>query len=730
MTRGRRSRVVTPALEAPDLMTSRLRLLGLGLLGAKVMLVPVVFDYAADLPFTVMKGVVSHALAYALAGVLLGLSLQFGRAFLVWSWLHIPVVAFLVANAAAALFAEDSVLALYGARGRMLGLGTIADWVVLYFSVALLVRARREAVVLLLAALAASAAVLAYELVQFLGKDPFDWNVDSAVRPFSTLGQTTTLAEYLTVIALGAMSFGLFDVKLSSTVRGALLGYSGILMAGVVATQTRSAVIGVVAGVAALVVLTWFRHPNPKARVSSVIGVGVATSAFALLVLLTPLGARVLSTVELPAIDVTGAEGAPRVEQSVETRVGLYAAALAMVRDRPLVGYGPDNFSAAFPTYRTESEPSEIQQSLPTSAHGWLSHVAATSGFLGLAAFVGIAGAAVFLAFKAGSHPVTWAASAMLLAFLGAGLTTVSDLGTDWLFWASAGAIAAVTAQPRTPQPSLGRAVRRGRQIDRSVGPGWKLRNAAVIVAAGVGLTLVLTGVNALAAARSSRDSQQHRLVGRPQQAVDSALRATSLDPRRAEYWDRLGLAYVSYQRLTDAVSAFSQAANRARYDARYLGDLASAYLLLKQSGDVSAGAKARDVATRGVQADPNNPRANLNRAIVMQVTGDMSEALRSVELALTLDPKSTNPQLFLTATQVLYATGRTNDAIAMARRAISALSNPQDTVQIRVELARALVANGQPTLALAELDSALAIRPNDPVALQLRTQIRQALPQ
>jgi Flp pilus assembly protein TadD len=48
--------------------------------------------------------------------------------------------------------------------------------------------------------------------------------------------------------------------------------------------------------------------------------------------------------------------------------------------------------------------------------------------------------------------------------------------------------------------------------------------------------------------------------------------------------------------------------------------------------------------------------------------------------------------------------------------------------VPIRVELARALVADGQSAAAVAELDAALAIKPNDPAALQLRSQIISGL--
>jgi tetratricopeptide (TPR) repeat protein len=240
----------------------------------------------------------------------------------------------------------------------------------------------------------------------------------------------------------------------------------------------------------------------------------------------------------------------------------------------------------------------------------------------------------------------------------------------------------------------------------------------------GLGLLLAVASVNAYSASRTTRDSQLQRLAGKPELAIQSGLRATNADPNRADYWDDLGLAYVSGQRLTDAVSAFDRAVKLAPYNVRFLGDLASANLVLVQRGDAAAGSRAQTVADRAVRTDPNNPQAHLTRAIVMQVTGDVPEALKSVERALALDSSYANPRLDLTAIQVMNASGRTADAIATARRAIGTL-DLNDTVQIRVELARALVAAGQPAQALAELDAALAIRPNDAAALQLRAQIR-----
>src|SRR5438552_11233897 len=125
---------------ATSLLRSRLRLFGVTLLCAKVTLVPLAFDHSADIPFGVTKAMVSHGLAYALVGVLAGLFLQFGRHVFIRSWLHVPVLVFFFVNVLAASFAADPFLGLYGTHERMLGLGTVADGVVLYLGIALLVR--------------------------------------------------------------------------------------------------------------------------------------------------------------------------------------------------------------------------------------------------------------------------------------------------------------------------------------------------------------------------------------------------------------------------------------------------------------------------------------------------------------------------------------------------------------------------------------------------------------
>ena len=110
-----------------------------------------------------------------------------------------------------------------------------------------------------------------------------------------------------------------------------------------------------------------------------------------------------------------------------------------------------------------------------------------------------------------------------------------------------------------------------------------------------------------------------------------------------------------------------------------------------------------------------------------MQVTGNLPEALKSVERALELD-QSNNQEIYVTATQVLIGLGRPADAVTMARRGITRVPDPRNQIPIRTELVRSLAANGQLSEALAEANAALAIEPGEPNVQKLIAQIQAAM--
>jgi O-antigen ligase/Flp pilus assembly protein TadD len=710
------------------LAKSKLRRIALWIVCAKVALVPVIFDPGSDIPFAVVKDVISHALAYALAGVLAALFVQFGRGLVVRSVLHIPVLAFLLVSVAATLFAADPILALYGARGRMLGLATIADGVLLYFAIVLLVRTRADALWILLSAFGGSVLVLGYELVQFVDRDPFHWDISGALRPFSTIGQTTNLAEYLSVLALGAIALALLDAQLRRNTRLLLALLASALIVGVIPTLVRSAFLGIAAGMALLVLLTWLLHPSRRARRLTLLGALAAGAVLGAIVIFTPLGARLLNTVEISASADNADDSTPRLEQSADVRLALYQVALEMVQERPLLGYGPDNFAVGLPTYRTDHEPQEVSQGLTTSAHGWVTQVASGGGLLGLIAFAAAALVAVWLTFRAGFRPVAWASATMLVTFLGAGLTTVNGVATDWMFWASLGLVGATTLPSKLPAPAIDPASKPSRHRQSlPARPQPALRRGAAVGAVAIGVLMMFTPINALSASHSSYESTRLRLRSQPEQAAAAALRATGSDPLRAQYWDTLGLAYVSGDHLSEAASAFSQANKLAPYDVRFHGDLARVYVVMFQRGDKTAGARAHEVGEQAVRIDPNNPLANHTRAVAMQVTGDYPEALKSVERAIALD-RYNNQGLYVTAAQVLLGLGRPADAVTMALRGIAVVPDPRNQVPIRTELVRSLAANGQLAEALIEARNVLAIQPGEPTVQKLVAQIQAAM--
>ncbi|MDQ2912816.1 MAG: O-antigen ligase family protein [Chloroflexota bacterium] len=697
----------------------------MALICAKVALVPVIFDPSADFAFTVPKALISHSLAFLLAGTLGALYIRFGRNLLTRSGLHIAVLVFFAANAIAAVFAPDFSLALYGTHARMLGLGTIADWAVLYFAVAWLVRTRRDAIGIVVAALSASLVVLAYEVVQLAGRDPFDWPVDA--QPLSTIGNRTTLAEYLTVIALGSVAVGASALGLDRAGRIAVFAISALMLAGAVATGTRSTVFGIAAGAALLLTWVWATRTNKRAKVISLVAAGGSVLALAAALAFTPLGVRLTSTLQPPDETSDAGDIVSRLEPSSAGRVVFYKVSLAMIMERPLLGFGPDHFVVGMPRFRSATDAPEFLSSLPASAHSWVADVGTSSGLMGLGAFLVVAGSAVWLTVRSGFQPITLVGATILLTFLGIGLTTVTDVATDWLFWASAGAVAASTSRPPQSVPNLRNKSRPKRAKVPQQAPGSFGRTAAAGVLLAAGAISALAAATAFDASRSVKQGNDLRHAGKLPDAIDRLVRATTLDGGRPEYWHFLGLAYAAAGQWRDARSAFAHARMLAPYDVRNAGDEARADLALSRAGDSAAGPAALALADSAVQIDHNNPYSHFTRAVVRQVLGDLPEADHSVDRALALEPNSSDAARYVTAAQIKIDLGHPSDAIDVARRGLSIVGLTRQSVQLRYELARALVSTGRLTEALSELDQALAISPNQP-AEALRSQVRAQL--
>jgi O-antigen ligase len=707
-----------------------LRLVGVVVLCLKLALVPLVFDPSADVPFVVPRTLLSHGLTYILLGVLLALSVQKGRSFLVRSWVHVPVLAFFAISALATALALNPTLALFGTHVRMLGLATIADGVVTYFALVHLVRERRDVVALLVSVFVASVLMVSYEAIQLIGRDPFSWaGVDTSLRPISTLGQSTTLGQYLSVLSVCGLALAVLTPNLPPLVRGGLIAYAAVLLYAAGLTGTRAAVLGVAVAAVIFVLLVWTKHPSRSARLLSLISGMGAAALLAGLVLFTPLGVRLLSTVESPNSNGPEDTAIGQLEPSTVTRLAIYDTAARMVLGRPLLGYGPDNFAAALPAFRPPAAPPEIRQSIATSPHSWLAAVATSSGTVGLAAFLAVIGAAAFVLFRSAYSSLAIAAAVVVAAYLASGAVSVNALETDTLFWFGIAAIVGANASQPTLDQTETRFARSRRPRSGSLVRQWipwVLVTAAVV--------LSTTTLPALEASRLAKASSSARLTGGVAIAIDLATLASRIDPNRAEYWQELALANVAGAHWTDASLAFEKAAELAPYDIRFLTDDIQVQRAMAHGGDSKALERARKLADQAVRVDPNNPNGHFNRAVVAFDRGDLPAAVESIDRALWLDPNSTNNQLFVVAAQIYVAAtqsevaaGRLDDAIVNGRHGVAQLGSNAASVPIRLELARALVRDGRSGEALDVLDAALALAPTDQSLLQLKQEILRA---
>jgi O-antigen ligase/tetratricopeptide (TPR) repeat protein len=676
-----------------DVMRSRIRLAGVFLVCAHVLLIPTVFDWGADWSFTVPKALLGQVLAAAELSVILALFIRSGRKAVVWSGLHVPVLLYVIGCAIATVFAMDPYLALFGSHERMLGFATIVGWVILYFSVVLFVRTKDDAYAVGLCMVAAALVVLGYELVQVTGRDPYRWTIEAGDRAFSTTGQPNALGQFAATFAAGAFAVAVVMRGLARWLRWAMVALSGALVWGAAATDSRAPVVGLVAAALVLVVASWWtRRSTQDARVAVLAGLA-AIVALAALVVLTPIGARIAFTIQAQG---TG-DLLSRVDDSTAGRLGLYGIAIGEFLERPIVGYGPDNFVVGTARYRQEAAPRPVRYSSATSVHSWFFQSAATTGIIGTLPLLVVLGLAVLLAVRSGFAPLPLVACVALAANLGTGLATIDDLSTGWITWFCVAVIAASTARTehaaapgRVPQ---GR--KRGRRAASSPSPGWRTPAAAAVVATAV--LASLSASSAYGASKSAKLSADARLNGQAATSIQSAQAAVTSDPGRAEYWHTLGLAYVGANRLTEANAALERANNMTPYLAGYTGDLIQVQLAFAQAVNAAAKARALDLTNELVARDGNNPISYYYRAQAMGVAGDTSGAIAAIERAFVLDPGSTNPDLYRIAAQHYIIAKRPQDAVDIARKGIAAIGPVQAPKELRDVLDRALAALGLP---------------------------------
>jgi O-antigen ligase len=340
--------------------------------------------------------------------------------------------------------------ALFGTYGHLQGLVTIGAELVLLVVTANLVRNEQRLADVLSAVVLGVAIASIYTVGQYFGLDPAGMapQVEDGRRTFSTIGHPNTVGELLamTMPLTGWMALrarGLPRDLCFSTLGGQVLALAltGARSAWGVAALEVVALVGILA--ARRIGLGWLVW-RPLAVALPLLAL-VATG----LVLLAPSSAARVDAAVSQAID----RGSP-----LQTRQLLWQSAIGLGLERPLLGWGPDDFTLAYPRHRSvalDAAYGNVGQD--DAVHNLYLGALVDSGLLGVATLVVWQMLSLGLLFRpaltgvaaAELRPATGTALGLALtAYLGLYVLGEHRLAVDWAPWLVGGAALGLTRRP------------------------------------------------------------------------------------------------------------------------------------------------------------------------------------------------------------------------------------------------------------------------------------------
>lgn len=640
--------------------------------------------------FDLPKSLLSRAAEWALAA-LLALSLaRHGWSIVPRTRLHLLVALFLFANVLSTIAAQDRYTAGFGDQDRYLGLTYLGDMAVLYVAVAIGFRRPSDWLALGAAVGLATLLVFGYAIAQHLGLDPIPWARDPRPRPFSTLGHEDFLGHFQSIAAGASAGILIFASGRAAWPTRIAAGTMLILAVGLTAiVVTRGTIVGI-AGLMLALPFAYVRIAGGgRSRLARIVAGGVvAAAALAGLVLATPIGDRLQRS----------------IQDEGSGRLAIYESAFKMFRERPALGFGPDSFAAGYLLFRQNHVDDNGAGDPQSSAHDWVLETAATTGVAGLATETGlIVGFAVAAWRSARQAPMLLGAVLLAAAAYWANaLVSVGAISTDWAPWVGFGAVASLAARP-------------------DAGSTRSLHPLIVALALGGAAAGVISGSGALAANRAAAQAQAAWTEHATDVSVTAARRSIAADPRRAEYWNLLGLAEEQAGDPRAGADAYAAAALRAPFRSTYWVNLALARSRQATlTSDVGAASAAVAAARRGVDVDPCGRPPNGTLLQVAEAFGQHELALRSAVAGLrecTADP------FFET---FVKDAARAEPDRALARRQVDASLQVKDSVRLNLIAAELASSDGDVVAARDHAMRTLELEPGNKDALQILADLRK----
>ena len=508
-----------------------------------------------------------------------------GRVFIVC------ILAQWLSTAASTLASSNPRLSVAGSSWRRDGL--VAESAIFLFAITvaawLTEDQRRVRVLLRTAAITGSVAAL-YGIAQYFGWDPLlpsiayqaGEGIFTIVRPPATFGHADYFADWLVMVVFLALALRNFEKPLANFTIA--VGTLSIILSG-----TRSALLGLLTG---FIVYALIARPRLNRKVTLALCTGIACVT---LLYISPAGAKLRARVHWSRDDVSGG-----------ARLLLWKDSLHMALRRPLLGYGPETFTAQFPPF----ESAELSRAHPDfcheSPHNMFLDALVSTGFPGAIALLALCAVAVRSARKNAALAAAITGAIVCQQFMV--LTIPTALYFYWL-------IAAAVALAEPPQPA-------------AESKTWPL----IPIAAAIACVFVIIATRLL--------------------IVD---RSMSLGERRTEAGDVAGAleAFATVRRWEFAHSEHELNVSRA------MTRLASSTKVFTTS--VAAAQQATDSSLRATETPEDRQNAWYNYATISALRNDQAGVETGLRHAIDCAPQWFKPHW--TLSQFLKLTGRHAEA-------------------------------------------------------------------
>jgi O-antigen ligase len=422
----------------------RFQVYGRVMLMAGVFLAPVIFDRGTADIFNLVK--FTTLWVTGMAALVLFLAWSAERR--VWpprfKLLNAAAV-FLAVCALATIFSQNRLLSLIGLYHRYGGLVSFVLYAVIMVVIAGLYWERPEDLKEVARASAAGSLVMsAYILIQAANLDWIHWSTANGGRPpfpVGTMGNSNFAGDYLGI----AVPF-LFYVAMAArrpiwkTFWSALVGLD---LLALWYTQTRGGMIAAFAGLVTFALMNRKRIPR-WANVA--LAFGLALSAVtALLVLWHPGSSR-------PPGPLARFE---TLRTSTFTiRLYYWDAARRIFLDHPILGTGLQSYAGNYPSYRLPQDGALLGLGITDDPHSIFFNYAATTGILGLGAYLALIGLALWYGFRQAGRLdgprrlLLVAFVSALVGYLAEGAVSIDIPPLAVMGWVALGGIAAL-ADPK-----------------------------------------------------------------------------------------------------------------------------------------------------------------------------------------------------------------------------------------------------------------------------------------